>query len=216
MKHIFNQLKISLQIIFVVVVILIAVIISKHSNLQAQEMLSKSLLEHKNNITELAKISDRNATNDTIAKIISDCPRRVDYDSYLMRLSSLTKPELITMQNLFESCSPFYVQQKALVVLELEHEFNAYNQDVELLKTLGAKAIYEKEVHSFKSILEIEKERSSLLAEQTDIQGKIISLLISGKSSRNPEVVSFLSDAGAIAEQIAVLDHRADDIRAKW
>jgi 23S rRNA pseudoU1915 N3-methylase RlmH len=117
------------------------------------------------------------------------------------------------MQNLFDACSPFYVEQKALMVSRLERELKSYIDDIALLATLRDVNDYSPTQENFTQLTEIERQKSELMFDQTNIQSKIITLLISGKSAQGAEVAALLKDAQSISEFLSVLDHRVDAIR---
>lgn len=216
MKNSLQQhFAIAIHLLVFVVVICIAVFVSYSDKQEIEKSLTERIVAQEKRIYELAETTDRNGADADTSLIISDCPRRADYEGYLVRLATLSKQELVVMQNLFESCSPFYIQQKALMVSKLDREIESHTEYVSLLSTLHDVSNYEARQEQFKMLAEVERQKSGLMTDQTDIQSKIISLLISGKSAQGSEVAVLLKEAQSIGELLSVYDHRVDDIRAK-
>lgn len=208
-----QHFSIAIHIGILIVTICVGVLVVHQNEKEARNSIVNSLSLHEKEIVELAQITDRNGADVETAYIISDCPRRSDYEGYLVRLASLSKQELITMQNLFEGCSPFFVEQKQLMVFKLEKELESYTNYLSLLKSFQDTTEYDSRFKDFTALVTLEKERALLLVDQTNIQGDIINFLISGKSPQGAEVSNLLSEAQQIKELLDVLDLRVDEIR---
>ena len=209
------QTAITIQLLIVIIAIVVGVFVARANSLSVQASIESALAAKEEHMMELSTLTDRNAASEEVAAIITDCPRRADYDAYLMRLSSLNKQELITMQNLFESCSPFYIGQKALMVTMLRQEYEDFGAYMALLDELSDIAPLGEKHERFGALVELEIERSDLMTEQTRIQGEIIRNLISGKGIQSAEVAALVQEAQEVAESLSVTDRRADDIRGQ-
>jgi hypothetical protein len=164
---------------------------------------------------DLALVTDRNGADEVISTIVADCPRRAEYETLLNQLGSLSKKELITVQNLYESCGNFYAERKALMVAKLERELAVTLQLRALLGTVRESETNEYKLEAWKELVVLEQARSVLLTEQNSIQSKIIGLLITGATSGSKEVRSLVSEAQSIAELLNVRDHEIDRVRGE-
>ncbi len=217
MKNALQQhFSIAIHLVIIVAAICIGVFVSYSNTKEIVASVQAQIELHEKRIIELSEITDRNGADEETASIISDCPRREDYEGYLVRLASLNKQELIIMQNLFDACSPFYTEQKMLMVSKLAREFESYQTYITLLDTLTDTVAYTDTLSRFSTLVTIERERSALIVDQTKLQAQIITLLISGKSAYGAEVAKLLSEAQQVNELLSVLDHRADEIRTHF
>lgn len=179
------------------------------------DALAAELVEQREIMSSLAVVTDRNAADEIISKIVIDCPRRDAFEALLITLGTLPKQELLSAQSLFESCGSFYPTQKALMVMRLEREYDEYVRLLELEATLVGSSRASDERALWEELLSFEKTRSSLLTEQTELQGAIISELIKGLRPTSTEVRDLVSKAQEIAELLSVYDKRIDELRTR-
>ncbi len=209
-----RHLQISLALLAIACAIVGSVWLTHYN----QKTLEQQILEQRAGLdfelTTLAEITDRNGADASIENIVTDCPRRDEYETLLIKLSSLTKKDLIIVQNLYESCGNFYAERKALMVGRLERELKSYEDMTDLLRTLDVKEVNDSRLATWKSIVSLEKTRSSLLTEQSAIQSKIISYLVTGYTEYSKEVSELTRNAQEIGELLTVHDHRIDELRA--
>ncbi len=174
-------------------------------------LLQSNIETQVTHITELAELTDRNGADAVTEEIISDCPRRVEFENQLMRLDSATKRELITIQQLFESCGTFFAERKALMVSRLEREFLSLKNDLALLSTIRDLSSNEEKLKEWEKLIELEKTRSALLAEQTAIQEKIISLLMSD-TNVTVEINVLVREAQNVSQSLSVTGAQIDTL----
>ena len=189
--------------------------VAHHNEAEATTKLQDALETQIALMSELATVTDRNGADETISSIIEDCPRRVEYETLLNELGSLSKKDLITVQNLFESCGSFYAERKALMVSKLVRELGVaqqYNATLSLFKR-DTQEIYN--LNMWQELVALEQTRSSLLSDQTQIQSKIIALLMSGHTAQSADVRALVHEAQEIGELLNVRDHEIDKIRSK-
>ncbi len=187
-----------------------------HHNQRALEAQVRAMLEEElSYMRMLSEITDRNGADDITETIISDCPRRDEYEGLLNALATLNKRDLIAVQMLGESCGSFYAERKALMVSKLEREYTQYAKLLTLLSTLSERDIdlyHEKE---WGEIVSLEKSRSTALRDQERVQNEIITALISGASVQSTQVTALTRDAQDIGELLVVYNQRIDEIRAR-
>lgn len=211
-KYLTEHLLLSLNLLIIAGVFFVGSYIV-HTRLASLETaLTTRIAYEEAQLVALEDITNRNGVDESISGIISDCPRRSTYDDMLSRLGSLSKVDLITMQQLFESCSPYFPGVKALMVAKLEWEYNSFVADNTLLGGIN-RASVTPNLTTWKTIIETEKDRSMLLAEQTDIQGKIILELISGSRPDTVSVVELVAKARTITQSLLERGGRIETLR---
>lgn len=215
MKYSLKELSIAYHLCVVALALIVCAGVYHYSNDAVTTELYNAIETQEARMLTIAELTDRNSADSETKKIINDCPRRSDYEHYLVRLATLTKLELITMQNLFDACAPFYVEQKSLMVSRFAREFESYNAYITLLSQLEDVILHEQTKVQFARLLEIEEKRSELVTEQTEVQEAIITQLITGKTALSTDVKLLLEQARQIGEMLSVLNTQADDVRMK-
>lgn len=212
-QYIQNHLAVTLNLGLLAAAIVIGAWVADHNQQSYESSLRTELDSKRAHMVELALITDRNGADDTTAAIITDCSRRNDYESLLIRLGELSKQDLITVQNMFESCGHFYEERKALMVSALEREIAHYRSLLTLLGILSPHDTYAFEEEKWNELLSLEKTRSMLLSDQSDIQAKIISELITGSPVHSERVIALVREAEGINELLTAHDHQIDSLR---
>jgi hypothetical protein len=179
---------------------------------ETRTMLVGYINANTHTLVELAELTDRNGADELTAQIISDCPRRTDFENQLNSLGSASKKELLSIQQLFESCGAFYAERKALMVSRLEQVYAVLNNDLNLLETMRDLSGEERLLYGWKNLIELEKTRSSLLTEQTSIQEEIITLLIQGTETRT-HITELVEEAQGVNESLSITDVQIDELR---
>ena len=208
-----NHLQISFSLTLIALAIILGTWVAHNQKERFEEEVMAQLNEQRAYMFSLIEITDRNGADETISNIVADCPRRNDYEALLIKLDGLSKRDLITVQNLFESCGNFYAERKALMVAKLEREYEIYTMLTTLLTTLSTKDIAAYEVGKWNELIALEKARSTFLTDQSVIQEKIITALISGSSVTSSEVSVLLQDAQEIGQLLTVHDQKIDEMR---
>ena len=164
-------------------------------------------------IVELSHITDRNGADALTERIITDCPRRPEFESLLNGLNNATRKELLSAQQLFESCGSYYAERKALMVAQLEREYRMLDEDLILLSRLRDLTPQEIALREWKNLISLEGERSAFLSEQTTIQAKILEFLIQGNNTT--QVQELARQAQNVGESLTVTDAQIDVLRTK-
>ena len=175
------------------------------SRMETLSMLQTNIKTQTVLIAELALLTDRNGADEVTEKIISDCPRRSEFENQLVSLSTATQKELLRTQQLFESCGAFYAERKALMVSRLEREFQSLRSNLALLRTIRDLTPEEESLSDWKALIELEKTRSTLLGEQTAIQEEIISLLIGGTNTQ-AKITTLVQNGQNVNQLLSVTD----------
>jgi hypothetical protein len=213
-KYIEENLIVAFTLTLIAAALIIGSLVAHYSQRRAESLLSERIQVEKSTLLNLATITDRNGADAIIENIVNDCSRRSEYEGLLESLETLSKKDLISAQNLFESCGTFYAERKALMVAKLERELEAYVDFVALLSQFQNDVDINHQVLAWKDLVSLESTRSSLLSDQAHLQSKIITLLISGSLVSSKEVINLVRDAGEISELLSVHDHRIDELRA--
>ncbi len=212
-SHIQRHLQISIALCMLAGAVVLGVFVAHYNQRSVEEYIVTKIHEQETYLLTLAEITDGNGADEAISTIITDCPRRNEYEGLLINLSTLSKRDLITVQNLFESCGGFYAERKALMVAKLERELSAYMDLLDTLTLLNEHARQRYDENLWNEIISLEKERSTLLTDQNILQGKIINALISGSSPQSKEVGLLIEDARQINELLTVNGQRVDTLR---
>ena len=160
-------------------------------------------------LATLAIRTDKNEVDTVVSEIIVDCTNRVEFEELLVRLELLQHRDLIRVQQMLESCGPFYSQRKAVMITRLERELEALRNRVNLLSVLHPR-IGDFNLSNWEEVVSLERRRSDLLSEQVAIQREIVSFLISGKKSSAVEIRERVGRAGEVFELLGVLDKQID------
>lgn len=174
--------------------------------LEARVEMSQSKLR------DLAVMTDRNSADALTERIVTDCPRRNEFENLLNTLGSASQKDLLSAQNLFESCGSFYAERKALMVSQLEREYEELTNTLNLILEIRDLTVEETALTKWQSLIELERTRSDYLTEQTAIQAEIISLLIEG-SKTHPRITELVRQAQSVSESLTVTDAQIDELR---
>lgn len=181
-----------------------------------QNSLEHALMRHMKetvlHIEELAELTDRNGADALTERIIADCPRRPEFEALLPRLSTASPKELISTQQLFESCGSFHAERKAIMVAQMQREYEALEQDLAYLAFVRDLTQEESNLTTWKELIRLEEERSAFLFEQTELQSEILTLLINRDSAQ--KVSERALQAQNVAESLSVTDAQIDSLRA--
>ena len=210
-----QHIAIAVHITILAIVLCVGAFVSYYSKKNTEASITSLAHEYEKRMYTLSEITDRNGVDDEIGEIIKNCPRQNDFESYLIRLSTLSKQELIEMQSLFDVCGITVSEQKSLMVAKLNRELESYIEILTLLEKFDKTHIFAVRQSQFSSLVQIEKERSAFIYEQVTIQQKIITLLISGYTAQSAEVSVLLSEAQHITKLLDESNQRADEIRTQ-
>lgn len=210
-----NVLTIALPLVGLAITIAVGAFVAHYNQQRVTESIQKHLDAQVAILWDLAVVTDRNGADEVVSRIIADCPRRGEYETLLNDLGILSKKELITVQNLYESCGSFFAERKALMVTKLERELHIAHEYAEILSIVNKKSVSSYKLDTWKEVVAKEETRSALLSDQTAIQSKIIALLISGATTSSKDVRALVQDAQDIGELLNVQDHEIDTLRGK-
>ncbi len=213
MKNYFTKdVLISVHLVIFALTLIVGTLVVHFREETTATELRKKITEQNSILMDLAIITDRNGSDEALAKILQDCSRRNEYEALLIQLGTLEKKELITIQNLHESCGLFYAQQKALMVQKLKREMQSYHDLITLYALFDNRVGLYKE-DAWNELLVFEEARSTLLFDLGTIQEKIVTGLISGTKPQNAEIQNLVRDAQEMSELLGVHDRKIDEIR---
>ncbi len=205
--------QIAVHLLLIALAIIIGTMVSEYNQNRIQAEVTTRLFSQFDYMYELASITDRNGADEAIASIVADCGRRQEFESLLIKLDSLTKKDLITVQNLYDNCGNFYAERKALMVSKLERELQIYSDLVSLLSIFDSNAEDVSNLTTWRDLVEKEKTRSTLLHDQSIFQQKIITLLISGSTKESKDVGILAHNAQETWDLLGVSDSTIDVLR---
>lgn len=212
-EYLKNHTFIALQLFIIAGAIVIGAGVAAYKTSHIEKALVAQIVASEKNMFDLAVITDRNGADETIERIVSDCPRRSEYDALLGSLATLTKKDLVTLQTLDESCGNFFKERKALMVSKLESQLHNYRELLVLLELLGDVKVLPHDLQKWETLVEHEKKRSQLLTEQSSLQEQIISKLLAGVAVNGAEVRMLVTEAQEINDLLGVQDRTIDVLR---
>lgn len=199
----------AFHLVVVVATIIVAVVVVNEQAARETEALEGAIDEQRQTLRSLSEITHRNGADGVAAAVIADCPRRDQFEDMLVNLSTLNDQELLTAQQLFESCGDFFAQRKALMVFHIEQELQAMTQFANVLNVVTESEELQDEVRLWEELVELERKRRDLLHEQVTIQESIISSLIRGAQPSSDEIGSDITRAHEVAELLSVHSEQA-------
>jgi len=186
---------------------------------QAQRELSLSLqiriAEQAQILTTIANLTYLNQTDAVAEDIITDCSpdSRIQYETRINQLGSLSNTALIEFEPLFEACAGFFAEKKALMVSRLRREFDVYAAYIQLLSTIkAAEPLVDQQIEQWAELVLLEEERSQLMSEKVFVQASIITALKT-ESSQSDTVQSQLVRSQQITQRVAAVNGEIEAIR---
>lgn len=186
------------------------------ANLQAG--IEKSITEQKIILADLAETTGRYGADTTTESIVQDCSvdERNVFDNLLGRLDGgLSQTELLKLDRLFGRCGFFFAQRKSIMVSRLAREVELYETQIVQLESLtgsSKKDFYALE--SWKTLSIDEQKQADLFMNLVRSQDRIITTLISGKSSDSSDMQTVLNEVKEIQEMLTVTNKQTADLRA--
>lgn len=208
-----RHIQIAVHLVAIALAVTVGAVASNFNQRHIEDEINQRISEQSDYLYELATLTDRNGADSAIETIVADCGRRDEFDSLLVKLGSLNKKDMVTLQSLYDSCGTFYAERKALMVTKLERELEIYADQVSLLTILNSDVIHTSRLSEWQTLVAHEKTRSSLLLDQSILQTKIITLLISGSSKDSTAVHQLVRDAQDTWDLLGVADHTIDVLR---
>lgn len=178
-----------------------------------------NIANQKTTLLAIAETTARNGADAVTESIIKDCTieERSQFETYLNRLNTgLRNDELSELERLFGRCGSFYSNRKSVMVSRLAREIEVYEAYVAQLSVILDKDITsEYSVDSWNSLASAEKEQSVLFAKLVQLQDKIISTLLAGKSQSSPEIIDILKEVKETQESLVYTNKQASTVRAE-
>ena len=212
MEKMTKHSQVALHLVLFAGAIMVGSAVTFIKEMETRTELEQRLSESQEVLRDLAETTDRNGSDEELSSIFQDCTRRSEYESLLVKLGSLEKKDLITVQNLHENCGLFFAQQKALMVQKLRFELNNFEETLILYKRFGGE-IQPYKVSVWRDLVSLEEIRSSLLYDLSVFQEEIITGLISGSRSQSEPIQTLVMRAQEISQLIAVHDKKIDELR---
>jgi hypothetical protein len=180
--------------------------------------LKVKIAEQKTTLATLAEVTDRDGADSVVERIIKDCnaDNRARFDTQLSRLQSLTRSELLEVEQLFEACGNFFAERKAVMVARLTRELSVYTSFIDVFKSLRKSedtSVYT--IDGWEELVELEAERSELSSKLVDIQGTIIRELKAGTTVQADSLQSILVEGQRTREALFQVSEKIDMVRSK-
>lgn len=212
-QYLETHVQIALALLTLAIATFVGAYVADRNQATVEEAVRMKLNEQRTYMLTLAEITDANGADATIAEILKECERTAEFESLLGQLATLGKKDLLTLQTLFDGCGSFQAERKALMVLKLEREFVVYQDLLALLSVLAEGQVAEYDEAPWQEIVAGEKLRSDLLRDLTDIQGDIISELVSGANVQSPAVSALVAEAQNVNQLLLVYGRKVSELR---
>jgi hypothetical protein len=212
-SYLTTHLTVALHAFVITLLVAVSAWYIDNAQNEIEQKLTSRIDETLVHIVNLAETTDRNGADELTERIITDCPRRTEFETLLNGLNSATRRDLLSAQQLFESCGSYHAERKALMVAQLERESLMLSDDLALLAVIRDLTPREINLKTWNELIVLEKERSAFLTEQTDIQSEIISLLI--EDSNTTRIQELVRQAQNVNQSLSVIDTQIDALRSK-
>lgn len=191
----------------------------KQTNTAIISRLETAVQAQEVQLFSLAEVTRSNGADSMTDRFINDCKasERQRFDTLLDSLSNnISNTELIELNALFYKCGSFYADQKSIMAIKLSQEV----EHLEILQNLQAAiiALPEEEIATlvtWKEIAEAELKTAEYFNTLVDLQGSIITDLLSGKRADSTELVTTLTEVNSVRGQMLVLSKQIEVNKAK-
>jgi len=215
MKNSLHQhAQIAIHLSIFAAVLMLSSYISHTKTAHVRETLVASIKQNEQTMMQFSELTDSNSADEETLRIITDCSRRTDFESLRLRISTLSKQDVLSLQSMYEKCGSYYPTQKAIMVSKLKKEFEFYLASLNIYRNLSKNSDISKNKFNFEQIIQLEEQRSMLLAEQNVILAQIITQLVSGKNATSKSVTDLLARDKDIVDLLTVTDQQIDRYRA--
>lgn len=205
--------------ILVLIVSFISIRVALNERLQELQLETKVLIgDQETLLSSIVVTTARNGADEITESIIKDCSlnERNRFDELLSKLDAgLPRAELIELERLFGRCGAFYAQRKSVMVSRLVREIEILQMLVGQLSNLTDTDVsVEYKLKEWKELSSLEQKQSRLFSELVDVQDRIISSLLEGKTPSSPEMVAILQEARDTQQELAVTNTQTATIRS--
>ena len=191
----------------------------KNSNSTTINQISLAVSEQEGVLKSLAELTRSNGADAVTDRFINDCKavERIRFDTLLDSLSkNLSGNDLAEVNSLFFKCGSFYAHRKSIMAIKLSQEVDHLDTLYSVLATISA-VPKEKSttVATWKEIAEAELKIAEYFNTLVDLQGSIITDLLSGKRSDSSELVATLTEVNSVRGQMLVLSKQIEVSKGK-
>ncbi len=178
--------------------------------------LQRLIDEQEATLVMLSETTDRDGADAVVGSVVRDCAQeeRERFDSLLGELGTLQRSELEEIDALFTSCGYFYTQRKAIMVAQLEREYEVYASYIALLSPLDARsAALDFDVETWRALVDLEKSRSAMYSDLVSMQLEIITSLRGGAAATSVEIANQINAANEIRTKLVYTGTQIDRLR---
>lgn len=189
----------------IIVAMLIAVgayLIIQNKESTMVERLVTEINDTRSEMEQTAKTTGLAQVDPVADSIVRDCTVRDRYENLLGRLDSLNATELNEVQQLHAQCSHYYPTQKAFMANKLDTLVSDYASLISILENITTVESDEYQVEAWRSLTAKELSRATLLRQQHEIQGRIITALVTENTT---DLNNLLEEARKVADSLNVV-----------
>lgn len=186
-----------------------------YTNRELTTSLEVKLADQERVLTALAELTNQYRADEVTESIIRDCSadNRARFEVLLNRLASLTKPELVEIEPLFDACASFFAERKALSVARFEEEYREFSSYLELYGHVAPSAdVLSYQADVWQHLVLREQDRRDALTELVSIQRQIIDLLKATPKDNNA-IQTLVVRAQQVQERTARLNGEVNELR---
>ncbi len=187
-----NSNNVSKRTLFLLVVVVGGLVYwyTSHELRSFKEQVIANVDAAEATLMELAETTGNARTDETTEMIVRDCSGRVEYETLLSSLDSLTREELLRVENLYGDCSWQPTMNRALMAHRLTVALEEFQTHLNTLSAItGSDMSEEYQLPAWRSLVEKEVRRAELLGKQNSIQGRIIDALVANEEGTIPDLL---------------------------
>jgi len=167
-------------------------------------------------VTQTAKLLSQGAANEAIVAVVPECPSgdALRYDDLLSALDKgLSRPDLLSLQTLFNRCGDVASSRRSGMSLLLSREV-AFLTQLSKQKSLLGSEVDEERLSDWQTLAEKEREISALFSKLVLAQGTIIDSLSDNVAPTAMTVENIRASAQKVREELNVLTGEASQLRS--
>jgi hypothetical protein len=181
--------------------------------------LEANIAEQEVVLVTIADLAKQSGADEVTERIVVDCAptERVRFESLLDKLStSISRAELLELDNLFFACGSYFADRKAVMVARLIREVAVYRDYIALRnRVLASDAVGEDRVVLWQRIADDELLLSEDFNKLVNHQRDIIQALLAGKSRDSAEIAGTLQAVTDTRNNMTVRISQIESTRAE-
>ncbi|MCD5381111.1 MAG: hypothetical protein LR008_00875 [Candidatus Pacebacteria bacterium] len=210
---------IALLIVVVVAAYFLVTTLVNNKFSEIEDSVMVQVYDQEELLKAIVKIVYADSTDLKIESVITDCntSERTQFHDSLDRLNqNLSIQELKELELLFSRCGSFDSESKLILIARLTREVEVYETYVSTLSVITGGDVYsEFSVDKWKGLAAEEQRQALLYSNLVNLQGEIITSLLSGKDQASPEINKILQEVSEVKGNLIVLNQQTEKVRTE-